>query len=390
MKKTIIILLFAVLTGIGANLAHPVTPLYIRQLNIKPYMFGLFYTVMNLGIFIMSPFWGNLGDLIKRKYIVLIGLAGYGIAQGFFAYFSNEYLILIARFFAGFFYAAIMTSLLAYLQEDTDFKNKRTLISIFLALNVLGGSLGYLIGGQLGNVFEENVKIVIYIQMMFSVGLSLLTVFLDTRVNKEVKEKEKKNVFKQMSQIRFLSKPLILLLIITALINLAQTNFSKYLDLYITDLGFKSSDLGSFVFVTGIVTIVVTLLLVPYILRKLNPIWVMVISTFVGGIFTFLTFSLNQSYILIWLYSLYMVYVAFKAIYDPALVNHLADYKEVSAGMLMGLRQSALSLGAIVGPLIAGFLYGYISVYLFYGLAGILILMALLLMWYKKLSGVKV
>jgi len=390
MKKTIIILLFAVLTGIGANLAHPVTPLYIRQLNIKPYMFGLFYTVMNLGIFIMSPFWGNLGDLIKRKYIVLIGLAGYGIAQGFFAYFSNEYLILIARFFAGFFYAAIMTSLLAYLQEDTDFKNKRTLISIFLALNVLGGSLGYLIGGQLGNVFEENVKIVIYIQMMFSVGLSLLTVFLDTRVNKEAKEKEKKNVFKQMSQIRFLSKPLILLLIITALINLAQTNFSKYLDLYITDLGFKSSDLGSFVFVTGIVTIVVTLLLVPYILRKLNPIWVMVISTFVGGIFTFLTFSLNQSYILIWLYSLYMVYVAFKAIYDPALVNHLADYKEVSAGMLMGLRQSALSLGAIVGPLIAGFLYGYISVYLFYGLAGILILMALLLMWYKKLSGVKV
>ena len=66
-------------------------------------MFGLFYTAMNLGIFIMSPFWGNLGDVIKRKYIVFIGLAGYGIAQGFFAYFSNEYLILIARFFAGFF-----------------------------------------------------------------------------------------------------------------------------------------------------------------------------------------------------------------------------------------------------------------------------------------------
>ena len=388
MKKTIIILLFAVLTGIGANLAHPVTPLYIRQLNIEPYMFGLFYTAMNLGIFIMSPFWGNLGDVIKRKYIVFIGLAGYGIAQGFFAYFSNEYLILIARFFAGFFYAAIITSLLAYLQEDRDFKNIRTLISIFLALNVLGASLGYLIGGLLGNVFEENVKIVIYIQMLFSLGLSILTVFLDTQGNKEVKEK--KNVFKQIGQIRFLSKPLILLLIITALINLAQTNFSKYLDLYITDLAFKSSDLGSFVFVTGLVTIVVTLIIVPTILRRFNPIWVMVVSTFIGGLFTFLTFSLNQSLILIWLYSLYLVYVATKAIYDPALVNHLADYKEVSVCMLMGLRQSALSLGAIVGPLIAGFLYGYIGVYLFYGLAGILILMALLLMWYKKLLGVKV
>ena len=69
---------------------------------------------------------------------------------------------------------------------------------------------------------------------------------MDTQGNKEVKEK--KNVFKQIGQIRFLSKPLILLLIITALINLAQTNFSKYLDLYITDLAFKSSDLGSFVF----------------------------------------------------------------------------------------------------------------------------------------------
>ena len=43
----------------------------------------------------------------------------------------------------------------------------------------------------------------------------------------------------------------------------------------------------------------------------------MVVSTFIGGLFTFLTFSLNQSLILIWLYSLYLVYVAAKAIYDP-------------------------------------------------------------------------
>lgn len=387
MKKTIIILLFAVLTGLAANLAHPVTPLYIRQLNIQPYMFGLFYTAMNLGIFLMSPFWGNLGDLMKRKYIILIGLAGYGIAQGFFAYWNNEYLILVARFAAGVFYAAIITSLLSYIQEDEDFKNKRTLISVFLALNVLGGSLGYLIGGLLGNIFISDVKTVIYIQMVFNIGLAIFSLLLDTKPNKKLKEK--KNVFKQMAQIRHLSLPLILLLIITALINLAQVNFSKYLDLYITDLGYKSSDLGNFVFVTGIVAIVVTLFLVPFILRKFNAVWVMVFSTVIGGIFAFLTFSLTQSYIMIWLYSMYMVYVGAKAVYDPALVNHISDYQEVSVGMLMGLRQSALSLGAIIGPLIAGFLYGYIGVYLFYGLAGILILMGLLLMWYNKLTGAK-
>ena len=80
------------------------------------------------------------------------------------------------------------------------------------------------------------------------------------------------------------------------------------MDLYITDLGYKSSDLGNFVFVTGIVAIVVTLFLVPFILRKFNAVWVMVFSTVIGGIFAFLTFSLTQSYIMIWLYSMYMVY----------------------------------------------------------------------------------
>ena len=89
---------------------------------------------------------------------------------------------------------------------------------MFLALNVLGGSLGYLIGGLLGNIFISDVKTVIYIQMVFNIGLAIFSLLLDTKPNKKLKEK--KNVFKQMAQIRHLSLPLILLLIITALINL--------------------------------------------------------------------------------------------------------------------------------------------------------------------------
>ena len=84
MKKTIIILLFAVLTGLAANLAHPVTPLYIRQLNIQPYMFGLFYTCNELRYLLNESFLGKPRGFNETKNILfLIGLAGYGIAQGF-------------------------------------------------------------------------------------------------------------------------------------------------------------------------------------------------------------------------------------------------------------------------------------------------------------------
>ncbi len=384
-KKVLYLYIFTTLYAIVINLAHPVTPAFIRNLGITEYMFGLFFAAMNLGTFIMSPFWGNLGDVKKRKYIIMIGVLGYSISQMLFGMFTNAYYILIVRFTGGVFSSSVIVSLLAYIAEDRDITNKKSVIAWFLTLITFGGSISYLISGQLGDLFYENLSYVFYIQAIASFVVALLALFLDTEVHGS---QEKKSLFKQIKQIKYIPKRVVFLFIIIAILNIPIVNFTKYIDLYITDLGYRTSVVGYFSFTTGIIAMITTIAIVPIITRKFPPIKTAIVSLLIGAAMSFTTFIFKSEYLIICLYTFFMVYIAARSTYEPSIVNHLNEEKNLSSGMLMGLRQSSLSLGAVIGPIVSGFLYGYLEVGLFYFLSSILVLGAILLtiyyFWYKK------
>ncbi|MGI6360387.1 MAG: MFS transporter [Acholeplasmatales bacterium] len=384
-KKVLYLYIFTTLYAIVINLAHPVTPAFIRNLGITEYMFGLFFAAMNLGTFIMSPFWGNLGDVKKRKYIIMIGVLGYSISQMLFGMFTNAYYILIVRFTGGVFSSSVIVSLLAYIAEDRDITNKKSVIAWFLTLITFGGSISYLISGQLGDLFYENLSYVFYIQAIASFVVALLALFLDTEVHGS---QEKKSLFKQIKQIKYIPKRVVFLFIIIAILNIPIVNFTKYIDLYITDLGYRTSVVGYFSFTTGIIAMITTIAIVPIITRKFPPIKTAIVSLLIGAAISFTTFIFKSEYLIICLYTFFMVYIAARSTYEPSIVNHLNEEKNLSSGMLMGLRQSSLSLGAVIGPIVSGFLYGYLEVGLFYFLSSILVLGAILLtiyyFWYKK------
>ncbi len=384
-RKVLYLYIFTTLYAIVTNLAHPVTPAFIRNLGITEYMFGLFFAAMNLGTFIMSPFWGNLGDVKKRKYIIAIGVFGYAVSQMLFGMFKNPYYILIVRFTGGVFSSSVIVSLLAYISEDKDITNKRSVIAWFLALITFGGSISYLISGQLGDLFYDNLSYVFYIQAAASFIVALLALFLDTEVHGL---QEKKSLFKQIKQFKYIPKRLVFLFIIIAILNIPIVNFTKYIDLYITDLGYRTSVVGYFSFTTGIIAMITTITIVPIITRKFPPIKTAIVSLLIGALMSFTTFIFASEHLIICLYTFFMVYIAARSTYEPSIVNHLNEEKNLSSGMLMGLRQSSLSLGAVVGPIVSGILYGYFEVGLFYILSSILVLGAILLtvyyFWYKK------
>lgn len=385
MRKAWLLLAFSLLVGLGMNLAHPVTPAHLNTIGIEKAMFGVMFASMNLGQFIFAPFWGNLGDQKNRTMVAVIGLIGYAISQFFFGYFTNVYLMILVRFTAGVFACAILSNGLAHISVNKEFgQHKAKLISLFVAFNVMGSTLGYYIGGFIGDYFVGQEYVLMYIQTGFNILLALFTLFF-IRMDEEIKiVKKRQSALAQMAQIKKLSKELFLLIIIIALVSIAQTNFSKYLDMYMTDLNYKSSQIGSLVFATGIITLLMSFLVVPLLNKKFKETKVILIVVILQAIFTFLTFSFDQSQFLLWGYTFFMVYIAGKAIYEPTIASHLSKYTDVSAGVLMGSRQSAISLGAIIGPLVAGLIYDDIGVYLFLILSGILAFSALLLAIYKK------
>ena len=286
---------------------------------------------------------------------------------------------MLARFFGGVFSSSVVVSLLAYILEDNDITNKKTVVAWYLALSTFGASVSYLISGLLGDFFSNDLRYVFYIQATVSFIVAFLALFLDTQVHGL---QEKKSLFKQIGQFKHIPKKLTFFFVIIAILNIPIANFGKYVDLYITDLGYKTSVVGYFSFVTGIVAMITAITIVPFITRKFPPVKTAIVSLLVGAIMTFSTFILKNEYIIICLYTFFMVYIAARSIYEPAVVNHLNEKKELSNGMLMGLRQSALSLGAVIGPIASGFIYGYLEVGLFYILSGILVLGAILLIVY--------
>lgn len=384
MRKAWLLLFFSLLVGLGMNLAHPITPAHLRTINVSSNMFGIIFASMNVGQFLMAPVWGNLGDTKNRKMVMIIGLTGYAISQALFGYFTNIYLIILVRFSAGIFASALISNALAHISINKAFESKAKLISLFVAFNVLGSTLGYYIGGYLGDFYVGKEYMMMYIQAIFNIVFALLTLlFLYLPEEKQAVGK-RQGALKQLSNLRHLSKPLFLLIVIMSLISVAQTNFSKYLDLYMTDLSYKSSQIGTLVFTTGIITLVMSFFVVPRLARYFKETHILIVVIFVQGLFSALTFLFDQSLFLVYAYSFFLVYTAAKAIYEPTMTFHLSKYTQASPGVLMGARTSAISLGAIIGPVLAGFIYDDLSNMMFVLLSALLVISGFLLYIYQR------
>jgi DHA1 family multidrug resistance protein-like MFS transporter len=99
------------------------------------------------------------------------------------------------------------------------------------------------------------------------------------------------------------------------------------------------------------------LLITPFLLKKQRPIISCIISGLIGAIAIVITFMVKDQYLIYMVYSVFMVYIISKAIIESASVAYIAENKKVAPGLIMGVRQSFISLGAVIGPLAGGVIY---------------------------------
>lgn len=366
MKKYILLLISGLLVGITTNIGHPITPYYINQLELDKIVFGYFYATMSLGMLISAPIWGAFGDAKGRKWVLIICLIFYGVGQVLFGVFHNQYLIIAARFFSGIFCGGILVSLLSYMTRSGDLAkfNGPRLYATFISLHLVGTSLGSFIGGALGEVFNPNYHYVFFIQAL-SMLIFAIYILVFMNFDDEIKQKVRSmNPLKSLTDIKLLPISLIIFLFVIAIINISFTDVSKYLDVYFSDSGYGSLRLGTVNLIVGCVTLIVNLLFTPFIIKKLKPLISLSVLSIIGAIMLSLTFILPN--LLLNIYTFYMIFIITKAIIEPVIVEYLNEHKNIQSGILMGLRQSFISLGGIIGVLIGGVIYASNNVLLFY------------------------
>ncbi len=400
MKKPIIILFFIFFAqGIVHNLGHPVTPDFVGGLYIDDAMFGVFFALMSLGLVIGAPIWGYLGDKGNRRFYILIGLLIYSLGQYIFGNVHNVYIMSLARFMSGLGVSGSLPLLMTYVIERSCTKNKTKNIGYSTAMMALGASVGYLVGGLLPGIiypdiesisellqlqrYVSSAELIFLFQAIINVGYAFMVYGLlgPDPINHALTNRP--SIIQGFKDISKLSINLNIFFVSLTFVSIAAINASKFIEVYISDLGYGSSGIGNFVFVTGIVSIIATFILVPLVVKVRKDLLMMILINLFSAIIIFIVFRNNE--IIVALYSLFMVYVVFKAIYSPLEQSFISSYAEPGKlGSIMGVRQSFFAIGLVIGPLIGGKLYSINPIIVFDFSVGMFLIAFVLLLVIRK------
>lgn len=149
--------LFVVMIGFGITL--PVLPFYVERLALESgasqqsivmhvtLLTGV-YSLMQL---IFAPLWGRWSDRIGRRPLILIGIAGYVIAQVLFGLSTSVWLLYVARIVGGILSSATLPVSAAYVVDMTTMEER----SRGMAWLGTAASLGVVVGPALGGLLSR-------------------------------------------------------------------------------------------------------------------------------------------------------------------------------------------------------------------------------------------
>jgi MFS transporter, DHA1 family, multidrug resistance protein len=128
MTKHLLVLFFCLfLVMIGFGITLPIFAFYAERLakaggasqGAAAVHVGLLTGIYALMQFLFAPLWGRWSDRIGRKPLVLIGIAGFAIAQALFGLATSLWMFYGARIFGGVFSSAMFPAATAYVADVT-------------------------------------------------------------------------------------------------------------------------------------------------------------------------------------------------------------------------------------------------------------------------------
>ena len=161
MTKHLVLLFFCLfLIMIGFGITLPVFPFYAERLaraggasqGTAAVHVGLLTGLYALMQFLFAPLWGHWSDRVGRKPLVLIGIAGYAIAQALFGFANSLWLFYGARMIGGILSSAMFPAVTAYVADVTT-EDER---SRGMAWEGTAVSLGVVFGPALGGLLARS------------------------------------------------------------------------------------------------------------------------------------------------------------------------------------------------------------------------------------------
>jgi len=381
-RKQIGVLSFTlIVVMLGYGMVIPLFPFYIEKLGAGGGQLGLLISLSAFLELVFSPIWGSISDRTGRKPILLLGLAGYALSSLLFGLSTKMWMLYASRALSGVLSSATSATALAYIGDSTSERDRGGGMGMLGAASGLGLILGPAIGGWLGH---SSLALPFFVAAGSSLlALELAALWLPESLPAEVHQKEGKVRTLNLGELwRALLGPVGLLMFLLFLSSLGLANFESVFGLYAAqELGYGPERVGTILAVVGFVSTAGKAVLIGPLTKRWGEAPIIKVSLAASAV-GFLILLLAVTYPGVLLAT--GVFILCKTLLRTVIISLASKRTSASRGMAMGLSNSFMSLGRIVGPIWAGFIfdvnvhYPYLS-----GAAIMLIGFLISLIWVK-------
>lgn len=358
MNRRNLLLLSAVLAVVmlGFGMVMPVFPFYIESLGASGSELGLLLSISPFLQLIFAPIWGSISDRRGRRPILAVGILGYGLSLFLYGLATQLWQLFVIRAAGGILSSATMPTTYAYISDSTSEEERGGGIGFLGAAAGLGMILGPGLGGWLAS---DSLSTPFFITGGLALAtLLLLYFFLPESLppSARVQASQREGLGLQWDVLRqILSGSLAMLLFLAFLTSFALTNFQGIFGLYaLRKFGYGTEEVGWILTVMGAVAIVTQGAITGPLTKRWGEVPVIKVTLLASGL-TFAVLLLADSFTTILL--TVALFTLPNALLRPAVVALTSKVDPERQGVLMGLNNSANSLGRVVGPIWAGFVF---------------------------------
>jgi len=355
-RRNLTILFFTlVIMMLGFGMVIPILPFYVDSFGASGRSLGMLMAVFATMQFLFSPIWGEFSDRYGRKPILMIGVLGNAVSQLLFGLSTQLWMLFAARALAGILSSATLPTAMAYIGDSTSDEERGGGMGLMGAAMGVGMVLGPGVGGWLA---------VRSLSMPFfaAAGLSVVALVFILLVLPESLPKTARQG--QGGQLRgpqlgrmwqALFGPIGFLLLLALLMSFGLTNFEGIFGLFALErFGYGPQQVGTILMFIGLISVVAQGALTGPLTRRWGEatiITVSLLSSAVGFALmlladTFPTVSLTVCF-----------FVLSNALLRPVVASLTSKRATSGQGVAMGMNNSFMSLGRIIGPIWAGFIF---------------------------------
>lgn len=345
----LMVVLVMLVNSLSYGIIIPLIYPYASKFGLDATGFGLLFASFSLAQLIATPIMGRLSDQYGRKPLLLISLLGTSISLALFASASSIWMLFVARILDGIT-GGNNSVAQAMISDVTTKEDRAKAFGVLGATFGVGFVLGPAVGGILGTI---NLATPFWFASVLALAATIIGAIILRETNIDKRETKSKDIGIGTIIQALSSESVGRLLLLSLAVFVAQNTMIIGFQSFSVDfLKLSTARIGLIFTLFGLLNVAVQGFGIKWLLTRYRRKKRLVQNLLLLSALFMLTVSMSQGY---WFFVISMlIYGLFSSPVGAILTSLISENtNNEDQGGVLGVNQSMMSIGQIVGPLLA-------------------------------------